>query len=112
MAESARPAAVGSLDDDYHCITTLPGLNVVRASAHEKTRECGKLTANEPFLMNWQLNDQGDDRPGRPVQKVLAFELYLQDFSWQADQAGLGHIGWPFVRWPVIRGPIMRWPIG
>ena len=61
--------------------------------------------------MHWRLNGQGDDRPGRPVQKVLAFELYLQDFSWQADQAGFGHVGWPIVRWPLARVPVVRWTI-
>ena len=34
--KTRAPAAVGSLDDDYHCITTLPGLNVVPAAVQEK----------------------------------------------------------------------------
>lgn len=44
-------------------------------------------------------HDEG--RPGHKVQKVLAFELHLQDFSWQADQAGFAYVGWPVVRWPL-----------
>ena len=42
------------------------------------------------------------------VLKVLAFELYLQDFSRQADQAGLGYVGWPVACGPIMRRPVAR----
>jgi len=46
----ARPAALGSLDDGYYCITTLADLNPVSGvHARKKLRECGKLTANSHF---------------------------------------------------------------
>jgi hypothetical protein len=56
----ARPAALGSLDDDYYCITTLADLNAVPARRTKKMRECGKLTANNHFLMKLV-----SERPGR-----------------------------------------------
>ena len=49
-----------------------------------------------------RFRQQNPSRPsaanGRPMLPFwpikLAFELNLQDFSWQANQAGLGQVGW------------------
>jgi len=96
----ARPAAVGSLDDDYYCITTLPGLNAVPSCVRKKIARMWITLHERTVFDELAGNGQGDDRPGRSLPEDLAFELYLQDFSWQANQAGLGHVGRP-VR-PVI----------
>ena len=89
-----RPAAVGSLDDDYYCITTLPGLNAVPACVRKKFARMWITLDERTVFEVLGRNGQGDDRSG-PSQADLAFELYLQDFSWQANQAGLGHVGRP-----------------
>src|SRR6266481_4184863 len=105
-----RPAAVGSLDDGYHCITTLPGLNAVPAYARNKTARMWKTLHEQTAFRCRQAKSQGEDHPGHSVRKALAFELYLQDFPRQADQAGLGYVGWPIVCCPGVRRAVCGWP--
>src|SRR5712671_4441583 len=56
----ARPAAVGSLDDDYYCITRLPGLNAVPARMRKKT--CANVDNSPPTN---GFRRMGKERPGR-----------------------------------------------
>jgi hypothetical protein len=46
----ARPAALGSLDDDYYCITTLADLNAVPARPHEKNAQMWKTHREQSFF--------------------------------------------------------------
>src|SRR5882724_7979449 len=55
--------------------------------------------------MNWPGPARETTAPSRSCQKILAFELYLQDFSWQANQAGFGHVGRPVIGWAADRRP-------
>src|SRR5258708_33943498 len=55
----ARPAAVGSLDDDYYCITTLPGLNAVPSCVRKKV--CTNVD-NSPRTNGFRRI--GRERPG------------------------------------------------
>src|SRR6266853_5175581 len=96
----ARPAAVGSLDDDYYCITRLAGPNAVPACMRKKT--CASVD-NSP--RNERFRRIGTERPGRLQRRPsvpIGFSLRVvpagpllagkSDWVWAWTNGQAGHV--------------------
>jgi hypothetical protein len=95
-----RPAALGSLDDDYHCIITLPGPNAVPACANKKIARVWKTHRERPFfdVGNWT------------ARAKIARPFGLKALSLRVVPAGLllaGRSGWVWVRWMADRAMVV-----
>src|SRR6266853_3704191 len=103
----ARPAAVGSLDDDYYCITRLAGPNAVPACMRKKT--CANVD-NSPRTNGFRRIGTDGRRCNRPGPSApIGFSLRVVPaglllagksdwvWAWTAGQAGhlIGRCLWP-----------------